>query len=383
MVTTLPVRPLAEALTLEIDEVKLEGASKYDIAGVYSFGRGIFSRGTILGEETSYQKMHRLHKGQIVMSRLKAFEGAICLVPDRFDETFLSPEFPTFALRSGTEARYLGYICQWPDFWSLLNRDSKGLGARRERVSASKLLSIAVPLPSLIEQCRIADKLDTLLGRADEVGVLRKKISVLQSGLFASLVDSAIEGNHQTVRVGDVLRFDRTPVEIDSRREYRTIGIRSFGRGIIRYPSAPGENLSKLNYFTFPKDALALSNLMAWEGGISVTRTADEGHIASNRFFFYLPANDRANVSYLRYFLLSKPGQALIASACSAGAERNRTLGRKRFEALTFPLPPRPVQDQVARTLDALAEKLNSAYAEPALDALRPSILNAAFTGQL
>jgi type I restriction enzyme S subunit len=122
---------------------------------------------------------------------------------------------------------------------------------------------------------------------------------------------------------------------------------------------------------------------MAWEGGISVTQMEDAGYIASNRFFFYLPVDDRVNTSYLRHFLLSKQGLALVGSACSAGAERNRTLGRKRFEALTIPLPSRSVQDQVASILDRLAERLNSAYAEPSLASLRPSILNAAFTGQL
>ncbi len=183
--------------------------------------------------------------------------------------------------------------------------------------------------------------------------------------------------------MGDMLAFSRTPIAIDPEGEYRSIGIRSFGKGFIRHPRVTGGDLSKLSYFTFPENALALSNLMAWEGGISVTQSRDTGYIASNRFFFYLPTDNRMNVSYLRHFLLSKQGQALIASACSSGAERNRTLGRKRFEALTFPLPPRPTQDRVARMLDALAERLKTAYSEPALDALRPSILNAAFTGQL
>ncbi len=159
--------------------------------------------------------------------------------------------------------------------------------------------------------------------------------------------------------------------------------LRLFGKGFIHHPPAKGQDLSKLNYFQFCAGALALSNLMAWEGGITVTRPEDTRYIASNRFFFYLPTDDRVNVSFLRHFLLSRRGQALIASACSAGADRNRTLGRKRFEALEIPLPPRPEQDRVARILDSFTEQASKVHADPALDALRPSILNAAFTGQL
>jgi type I restriction enzyme S subunit len=213
--------------------------------------------------------------------------------------------------------------------------------------------------------------------------MLRARMDNIRSGLAESLIASAVTSVSESVRICEILSFTRIPVQIENSGTYQTIGIRSFGRGIIRHPAVSPDGLSKLSYFTFPEGALALSNLMAWEGGISVTQVEDAGYIASNRFFFYLPVDDRVNTSYLRHFLLSKQGLALVGSACSAGAERNRTLGRKRFEALTIPLPPRPVQDQVANTLDRLAERLKSAYAEPALASLRPSILNAAFTGQL
>nr|WP_260859616.1 restriction endonuclease subunit S [Streptomyces cupreus] len=254
---------------------------------------------------------------------------------------------------------------------------------RRKRTTPDTLLATHVPFPGLVEQRRIADKLDAVIDRVDSVIKLRDHLTALHSNLAESLIDSAVASANESARIGETLTFTRTPVEIDEAGIYRTIGIRSFGRGIIHHPDVSPDGLSKLSYFTFPEGALALSNLMAWEGGISVTQTEDAGYIASNRFFFYLPVDDRANTSYLRHFLLSRQGLALVGSACSAGAERNRTLGRKRFEALTIPLPPRPVQDHVASTLDRLAERLSTAYAEPSLAALRPSILNAAFTGQL
>ncbi|MGK4905778.1 restriction endonuclease subunit S [Streptomyces albus] len=379
----VPIRNLSEAIKVDIDSVTIDPAASYDIAGVYSFGRGVFTRGKITGSDTSYQRLHRLKSGQVVMSRLKAFEGAISLVPAELHDSYLSPEFPTFSVLPEADPRYISYLCQWPDFWGMLARKSKGLGSRRERVQAENLLSLSVPLPSRVEQGRIADKLDSTVSCVDSIAERRVRMGALQGSLAESLITSAVSGASESVRVGEVLAFKRTPADIDSAGTYRTIGIRSFGRGIIHHPSVSRDGLSKLSYFTFPQGALALSNLMAWEGGISVTQAEDAEYIASNRFFFYLPVDDRVNTSYLRHFLLSKQGLALVGSACSAGAERNRTLGRKRFEALTIPLPPRSVQDRIASTLDRLTERLNSAYAEPSLAALRPSILNAAFTGQL
>lgn len=378
-----PERPLSDAIHLDIDEVSVLASSTYEIAGVYSFGRGIFSRGQIQGSQTSYTKLNRIHEGRVVLSRLKAFEGAISLVGKKFDNCFLSPEFPTFFISADTDRRYIGFLCQWPELWKSLNKESKGLGARRERVSVERLLEIKVPLPDIAEQRRVADKLGFLLRRVDAIQELRSRFSRLRTSLAESLIENASSSSNEVARVGEVVNLERTPIAIDADSTYRTIGVRSFGKGFIYHQPAKGEDLSKLNYFQFRTGALALSNLMAWEGGITVTRQGDTRYIASNRFFFYLPIDHRVNVSFLRHFLLSQRGQALVASACSAGAERNRTLGRKRFEALEIPLPPRAKQDRVARILDSLAERVNQVHANPALDTLRPSILNAAFTGQL
>ncbi|SNT06391.1 type I restriction enzyme, S subunit [Streptosporangium subroseum] len=168
--------PLGDALISEIDGVDVSPDETYRIAGVFGRGRGIFGRGPILGNETSYKKLHRIHAGSLVMSRLKAFEGAIGVVPDEFDGWFLSPEFPTFAVREDRAImNYIKHLCSWPDFWGMLQGESKGLGARRERVSANRLLSIRVPLPNLDEQRIIAIKFDRL-ARIEKIGRHQEEI---------------------------------------------------------------------------------------------------------------------------------------------------------------------------------------------------------------
>ena len=379
-----PLRRLGEVLALDIDEVRILPDGQYNVAGIFSFGRGVFARGPLKAEDTSYTRLYRLREGQVVMSRLKAFEGAIATVEPRFDGWHLSPEFPTYSISSEADSRYIGFLCQWPAFWSCLRKESKGVGARRERVSAHGLLEAEVPLPDLTEQSRLADRLEVLLRSSDAVGHLRGRVSNLLNGLRESLVRAATEDARETVRVGDLLTFDRTPVVIDQNSSYRAVGVKSFGKGFIYHPPVRGEALSKLNYFRFPPGALALSNLMAWEGGITVSRLTDAEYIASNRFFFYSPGGELpTDVSYLRHFFLAQRGRTLLASACSSGAERNRTLGRRRFEALEIPLPPIDEQRRVAQIIDSLGDQLSKVHTDAALTALRPSILNAAFTGQL
>ncbi|WP_345349791.1 restriction endonuclease subunit S [Actinoallomurus liliacearum] len=157
------LRPLGEVIRRANSEEPVDPSKTYDIAGVYGFGRGLFERGPMQGNETSYQKLNRLSSGRLVMSRLKAFEGALAIIPREFDGWYLSPEFPTFEIdTTRADERYLMNICMWPGLWERLSGQSKGIGARKVRVSADRLLSTEVPLPALDEQRLIADQLDKL-----------------------------------------------------------------------------------------------------------------------------------------------------------------------------------------------------------------------------
>lgn len=154
-------RPLGDGLRLALDEIPVEETNMYRIAGVYGFGRGLIDRGQISGSQTKYRKFNRLHPKRLIVSRLKAFEGALAVIPEAFGGYCASPEFPTFSvIEEELDVRYLHHLCRWPTLWSLLSQESKGVGARRERVTADRLLSTVVPFPDIEEQRFIAGKLD-------------------------------------------------------------------------------------------------------------------------------------------------------------------------------------------------------------------------------
>jgi type I restriction enzyme S subunit len=155
--------PLADLMALHNDEVQVEGAVEYSIAGVYSFGRGMFARTALDGSQTSYKVLHRLHAGQLVMSRLKAWEGALAVVPTGLDGWFLSPEFPTFDIDTRhADTGFIGAVINSERFWTRLKGASQGIGARRERVNASRLLEQEIDLPPLDDQMAIGGMIDHL-----------------------------------------------------------------------------------------------------------------------------------------------------------------------------------------------------------------------------
>lgn len=377
------MRPLGVAISQASGSTEVDPDGKYPIAGIYSFGRGLIKRPDIQGFETAYQRLTPLKAGQLVMSKLNAWEGAIALVSSEFDGSHVSPEYPVFNINElEADARYVGYLVTWPELWERLT--PRGSMVRRKRTAPQALMDLEVPLPDLDEQCRIADRLDVAFVNLRRVDILRDHMRRTSAAAFESLLVSVSGDNTPRVSIAEVLRAERTSIEVDPDSPYRALGLRSFGKGTIRYAPAPGAELSKLRYFTFLEDALVLSNIKAWEGAISVTVAEDLECVASNRFLFYLPRDSRVNIGFVRYYLLTRAG-LIDVGACSPGmADRNRTLGVKAFERLRIPLPERAVQDHVVQVLDGVMDSLaKTTAADECAAALRTSLLNAAFSGQI
>lgn len=160
--------------------------------------------------------------------------------------------------------------------------------------------------------------------------------------------------NVERVRVGEILRLERNPVQPDPTVEYISIGVRSFGKGVFHYEPKLGSQLGSLRFFEVQPDRLVVSNIKGWEGAIAVTSTADAGCLASNRFLTYVPIDDRIDVGWARWYFLSDAGIALIQGASPGSADRNRTLGIDRFEALEILLPRIEEQRRVANQLHQL-----------------------------
>lgn len=163
--TGYPMVPLSEILSPSVDTVAVEPESIYRIAGVYSFGRGLFARPPITGAETRYPAVRRLRQDQLVYGRLNAWEGALAVVGPKFDGFVVSPEFPVFDIRPARALPgYVDWLTRWPELWDSLLVRAKGIGsqrgARRLRVPVDRFLATTVPLPSLEQQRRIVELMD-------------------------------------------------------------------------------------------------------------------------------------------------------------------------------------------------------------------------------
>lgn len=166
---------LGDILTQRVGEPVLP-ESIYPISGVYSFGRGLLKRETLRGTETKYPTMTRLSRGDVVYSKLGAFECAVAVVDDLHRDRFVSPEFPVFEVDIEVEPKYLRYCLMTNEFAAKMQDASTGIGARQKRVHPAAFQSIDVPLPETDIQRRIAELLEKL-DRVHNLSQIRKQVA--------------------------------------------------------------------------------------------------------------------------------------------------------------------------------------------------------------
>lgn len=190
---------LRDLMTLDIDRVKVDEASTYPIAGVLNAGKGLISRGAILGSGTDYATLNKIRAGQVVMRKLTAWEGPISVVPAEFDGYFASAEFPTFSLSPRLSARYFDHVCRTQRLLDEMKSRVTGTVQRRKRLNPDQLLDVQLPVPPLPRQEIVADALDAMYDALPiitlELGTLRRVRSDLLTALLSQelTVDEAVD----------------------------------------------------------------------------------------------------------------------------------------------------------------------------------------------
>lgn len=157
-------------------------------------------------------------------------------------------------------------------------------------------------------------------------------------------------------RLGSLVHLARRQVEVHASREYREIGVRSFGRGIFHKPPVTGAEIGAKRVFAIAQGDLVVSNVFAWEGAVAIATEGDDGRIGSHRFMTWAPLSEQVDVRYLLHYLTSDVGVAQLRKASPGSAGRNKTLSIKAFQELRVPLPDVDRQRAIVLRLDELID---------------------------
>ncbi|SFN06935.1 restriction endonuclease subunit S [Dokdonella immobilis] len=376
-----PTVELGDVMCVHIDAVPSATLTSVNLAGVYGFGRGLFQRGPISPQETSYKNFHRLNAGDFVISSPKAWEGALARIPEEMDGWFLSPVFPTFRPTDALDTRYLDWYCKREAVWRQLQGKAKGMGARRESVSPAQFLSLEIPLPPLTEQQAIVSRLDTLADKVRQVNEHLDAIERDADRLLAVRFRDAI-ADAPMRPMAEVAPLVRREIIINPDKDYTELGVRSFYKGTFQRRTIPGSDFSWQALYRVQASDLVFSNIMAWEQAIAIAQRCDDGCVGNHRMLTCQANAEVAVPCFLWYYFTTEEGFSKIYAASPGTAARNRTMTAPALMAIDVPMPPLSAQ----RTFNALQSKVAELKARHATirqanDALIPATLERVFSG--
>jgi len=147
-----------------------------------SIHHGVVRRDTLTdnlprAEDLSNYKL--CQPGDIVLNRMRAFQGAIGISAQR---GLVSPDYAVLRPSPDVDARYLHHLFRSSWFVGEMVSRLRGIGntengaVRTPRINPEDLGDIAVDFPRIEEQRRIADFLDAETARIDQLAILQQTV---------------------------------------------------------------------------------------------------------------------------------------------------------------------------------------------------------------
>ncbi|AKF31612.1 MULTISPECIES: restriction endonuclease subunit S [Bacillus] len=335
-----------------------------------------------------------------------------------------------------SNAYYPEYL-YWYLKFSTTYLESMASGTTFKELSGSKCKEIALPLPSLNEQKRIANKVERLLNKVEEAKQLIEEAKETFELRRAAILDKAFRGEltrkwreehpdienaevlydkiislikpkkfeiieeqseyipckWKWVRLGEVVQVNPPKKKLNEVSEeqkctFIPMPAVSDKTGKIEEPEEREYRKVKKGYtFFLENDVLFAKITPCMENGKSaIARQLKNGFGYGSTEFHVLRTSEYVNEQYIHYLVRSQRFRAK-AKREMTGAVGQQRVPKEFLLNYPFPLPPKKEQDAIVNILDDIFAKDNCSkfnlQLESELDILKQCILSKAFRGEL
>jgi len=176
-----PMRPLVGVAPAARRPVALDVTTSYRAVGARSFGKGLFSKLNFEGSEATWEKPVWVKAGDLVLSNIKAWEGAIAVAGNEHDGCIASHRYITCVPDPArVTVGFLAYYLLSEDGLEKVGAASPGTADRNRTLSLGNLGKIEVPVAPLATQ-RAFDRLQA------EVAALKAEHAAIRAANVALL----------------------------------------------------------------------------------------------------------------------------------------------------------------------------------------------------
>lgn len=383
-----PTVRVGDVLRLERRPVVIEIDREYEEIGVRSFGRGIFHKDPVEGGALNQKRVFRIEPGDLVISNVFAWEGAIAVASEAESGRIGSHRFMTFVpIAESIDTAWASWFFRSDPGIELIRRASPGSAGRNRTLAIKRFEALEIPLPPIEEQRRVARRLDSISSLRQEVDRRSSLANTMARALAISITNRPDMNAAAKARLGwaeidlaSVLTPATEPVDVEPDRSYPNLGIRSFGNGVFRKPDIDGGATSARSLHRVRAGQVIYSRLFAFEGAYGLVTPEFDGHFVSNEFPTFDVDADSVDAQWLVTCLRSPDRWRELAATSKGLGVRRRRVPVEAVLGYAVWLPPLLQQRATVGLLDRLQLTSDArSAAQKRVEALLPSAVNLAF----
>ena len=184
----LPMKEVAPILRRQV-EINLD--ETYFEIGVRSFGRGLFEKPSFKGIDLTWQQPFWMREGDLLLSNIKAWEGAVGLIPKKYDGWVGSHRYITCLPNLDLiNPEFLFYYFRTQEGVEKLSLASPGTVDRNRTLNTKMLHQIKIPVPEITLQQEFVE----LLHKVNAIKQQHNETGKELTDLMPALLDKAFKG---------------------------------------------------------------------------------------------------------------------------------------------------------------------------------------------
>lgn len=180
---------LRDILIRNKTQIEINDSKKYKRVTIKMHGKGIQMRDEISGSKIGTKKQFTISKGQLLLSKIDARNGAFGIVPDELEGAIITGNFWAYDIKraSGIDENYLNFLLFSEEFKKICSLSSAGVTNRRY-LDENIFLDQKIPLPKVEEQKKIVNEIQkkrqAISEYSGKIDILRSEIENVISGLW-------------------------------------------------------------------------------------------------------------------------------------------------------------------------------------------------------
>jgi type I restriction enzyme S subunit len=361
----------------------------YEEIGIRSFGRGVFHKEPVPGASLGSKRVFRIEPGDLLLSNVFAWEGAIAVARDAERGKIGSHRFMTYTPVDSEriDTNWASWFFRSEPGLELIRRASPGSAGRNRTLAIERFEALEIPLPPIQDQRRVSAALDRIVVAAEGAIQLTDEANEIAGALGVSIAsrpdltrEAKLSAGWTRTPLGEVLAPASDSIRVDAAVTYPNIGIYSFGRGVFEKPDIDGSSTSASTLFRVHAGQFIYSRLFAFEGAYARVPSRFDGYFVSNEFPAFDPDVSRLDTHWLATVLRSPSRWAELGGASKGIGVRRQRVPVEAVLRYAIWLPPLEIQQSAVRALERLDETSRSRSASvERLNALTPAAVNEAF----